>query len=147
MTDAEYAEQKARVERLINWWGEELGIRACWKVDYQFIREHARDEPDCVMETTVRWQYAHATFCVYLPVVEEQDDEDLENAVVHEYMHLLLNEMRALRDKSDPLTSVLWEEERCREEHAATTLARAFIWVRDKARNEGSGTPGQTEAV
>jgi hypothetical protein len=147
MTDAEVERQTGRVQRLIDWWGEELGIRACWKVHYKFIRESCRDEPEAAMETFVRWQYAHATFSVFLPAAEEQDDEELENMVVHEFMHLLLNEMRPLRDKSDPVTSALWEEERCHEEHAATTLARAFIWVRDKARNEGSGTTGETEAV
>jgi hypothetical protein len=152
MNDAEVERQTARVRPLIDWWGEELGIRACWKVDYKFIRECAKDDPDCIAETMVRWQYAHAVFSVYLPVVEEQDDEELENAIVHEYMHLLLNEMRALRDRSDPVTSALWDEERCREEHAATTLARAFIWVRDKARNERvdrrpDGSPGESEAV
>lgn len=150
VTDAEVAEQQARVERLIAWWGEELGIRACWNVDYKFLRECARDEPDCIMETLVRWQYAHAIMTAYLPVVAEQTDDELEHGVVHEYMHLLLNEMRARWDKSDPQMETRWDEERLHEEHACTTLARAFIWVRDAAqkpatRDEHPVLPGAPE--
>lgn len=49
-------------------------------------------------------------------------DEEIEYVVVHELMHVFLNEMR--------------EQGQQHEERVATLLAKAFLWVRDQTREE-----------
>jgi len=125
MTDAEYAEQKARVERYTERWLGPLGLADNWHVQVCWHREKAEQEKGdarpAMMEAEVRWQYADATIHVYLPsVFEVEDDAVLEKIVVHEYQHILLNELRST-GKS------MGAEYLAHEEHAATMLAMAFL--------------------
>jgi hypothetical protein len=157
MTDAEYAEQKARVERYTNGWGHILEMGG-WHVEVCWHREKDDENTDAnlrpaMMKAESRWQYADLTVHVYLPsVIEVDDDAKLEQIVVHEYMHAFLNEMRPMMDQTIPVEEALGKEHLRHEEHTATMLAKAFIWVRDKAGNERAerqpdGSPGKSEAV
>lgn len=145
MTDAEYQDQKARVERYTERWLIPLGLDA-WHVECCWHRDKATEERagrPPMMETEVRWQYADARVCIYLPsVAEVEDDATLERIVVHEYLHILLNELRPLRDADDPRENALAEERLCHEEHAATMLANAFCRVRAQSRTEGHDAEG-----
>lgn len=59
------------------------------------------------------WRYMTAVIKVNLDLLKEIDDKDLEEIVVHELMHVILNEMR--------------EGGTGHEERVATFLARSFI--------------------
>ena len=50
---------------------------------------------------------------------ENENDKDLENAFVHECMHILVREMREDTENIN------------HEERVCETLARAFVWVRE----------------
>jgi len=65
--------------------------------------------------TTVDWKYSIAWIQVNLLAVNITPEEDLEEAVVHELVHILVNEMR--------------EGEMHHEERVVTGLQKAFIWV------------------
>lgn len=132
MTDAEYGEQKARVKALIDKWPEHLGL-GWWKLTYVYEREldgeTERDNKVANWVTTFRcraqWQYSNALITAFLPTIASLSDEDLEQAFVHELCHVLVSEMR--EPKKDHYDH---------EERVATTLAKAFIWVREAAKEE-----------
>ena len=75
-----------------------------------YKKKHAR----CSAATChTNWQYLDATINVNLSVIKTMTAEQIEYVVVHELMHIFLNEMRA--------TGVEHEE------RTATILARSFM--------------------
>lgn len=62
------------------------------------------------------WRYMTFTISVNVPAVRRMDDDELERAIVHELVHVLVNEMR--------------EDGIAHEERVVTMLTKAFFWVR-----------------
>ena len=118
MTDKEYRQQKKRVERLVKKWRELL-----WLNNYRIHNSWARDTKDGAKntgaETEMRWQYLEADFTWYLPNVLELKDDELEDMVVHEFCHILV----------DPLMHEDTEHGRMIYERVTTTLQRAISGV------------------
>ena len=77
------------------------------------------------MVTYADWRYRSVEIDINVPSMSEQSDRDLDTYFVHELMHVFLNEMRANEDRVN------------HEERVATTLADAFIWIRDIAQQGG----------
>jgi hypothetical protein len=120
VNDREYARARRRVERIFHRWRADLGLR-WWSVRLEFERErHPRDSTEtCVLgETTANWKYMNARIVFFLPEIAAMDDADLERSVVHELVHVLVNEMTE-RDEDD-----------AHQERVVTTLTDAFIWTR-----------------
>ena len=95
---------------------------AWWNITitYQSNKEYAKAEgykkkhARCSAATChTNWQYLDATINVNLSVIKTMTAEQIEYVVVHELMHIFLNEMRA--------TGVEHEE------RTATILARSFM--------------------
>lgn len=125
MTDAEYEAQKTRVEALIHKWHEILGLYH-WRFRHEFYRQDF-PAPEAAAQTTVRWDYGFARFDWNLPDFAGMDDDECEHAVVHEYMHVLVNEMR-------PCNQKVWE--RCHEERVVTNLALAARWALEAGQQQ-----------
>lgn len=128
MTDAEYEEQKARVQAIVDRWLEPLGLR-WWHIEFEWQRQHAHPDDDdslskhTTMTCSANWRYRHATITAYLPCIAEiKDERRLEWIVLHEFMHVFLSEARMM-DKDD------WLDH---EERIASDLASAFQWVRER---------------
>lgn len=123
MTDSEYEAQKARIQALIERWVKPLGL-AWWKLNFEWERDRCKDDvtlgdgysTHVAMRCYADWRYMEATIIVFLPSVAERRDDELEPLFVHELMHVFLREMR--------------EKGLDHEERVATTLAKAFVWVR-----------------
>lgn len=139
MDDAKYEAQRERVVTLADRWIRAIGL-GWWRITNSYDRT-GEDFADSTVRsggyrtgTAARcfpeWRYGFATIVWNMPEVAEMDDEQLENTFVHELMHLYLHELRGDED-GDHLDH---------EEHAATSLAKAFIWIRDAAA-EGSMNP------
>ena len=123
MNDAAVEEQKVRVMGFIDLWLVPLGL-GMWNITHKWNRgEHAEsNQADrVVMTCTAWWQYLSAALEYFLPAVAARDDEDLEECIVHELIHMHLSEMRS--------TGLDHEH----EERVATQLSRAFLWVRNAA--------------
>lgn len=123
MTDAEFEAAKARVEALRILWTPLLGL-ADWDIDFAYRRQDSDDLHDgdgqrSFAFTSVDWKYEHGTITAFLPeIIDSQwSDEHLAYVIVHEFMHVLLHEMR-----DDGKTEGIRHEE-----HVATRLAKAFI--------------------
>lgn len=146
MDDAEYEHQKARIQALIERWLKPLGLH--WgrttfiyerdSGEFQRLRdEHCGDnsglDRPAVAFCTADWRYGQASIYFNMLVVAGEDDDVLEEYFVHELMHIFLSEMR--------------EEGRDHEERVATTLAKAFLWLRDHLAEQQSDAPIPTEVT
>ena len=125
MNDAEYAEQKARVEALRDTWVKPVGL-GWWRWDFAWRRErHAGDETENTSTPFTidpLWEYGRVKLTAYLPTVAEWDDEELEEAFCHELGHVFACELRPLE---------ITDEYRQHEERVATMIGKAFVWLRD----------------
>lgn len=124
MNDKEYRKQRKRVKDLVKKWHHKLGM-SWWKVDYVYERDTKKERNtnyDCanidsevVADTTTDFWYGWATITFYLPVVSGRTDDELEEDLLHEYMHVFVKPLQ--------------DENRSKEEELVVTrLARAFIW-------------------
>ncbi len=106
-----------RLRALFKKWTPKLGL-----TDWDIAIELAPPLPavDSVVDTAADchaiWEYERATIRFAEEYVETCDDSMLENHVVHELMHVMLNELR--REHKMP-----------NEERTATRLTRAFLRV------------------
>lgn len=112
MTDKEYKAQKARVWRLVNKWIPKLGLQP-WKVTVNWEREKNLSDPRTIMDCFADWRYLGAVITAYLPTVAEEPDDHLEEIVIHELLHVHVNELR--------------ERKIDHEERVVTTLARVVM--------------------
>ena len=130
MTDAEFAAQQSRLRVLSDRWLKPLGL-GWWKIDVAYAREEYRppdhagtSKDDSVAHCHVDWRYVEACITWNMPKLPELNDDELEMAFCHECAHILLHEMRWTADNSaDSLDH---------EERVASTLAKAFLWLRDE---------------
>ncbi len=101
MTDAEYRVAQRRIRQAAGKWHSALGL-SWWQVNYVYDREgEMRDRtepapPGRYVAGTAKtdWQYKLATLTFNVPLLAEMKDEDLERVVLHEQLHILVNEMR-----------------------------------------------------
>ena len=120
---------------MIERWVHPIGLHL-WDITFLWSRE---TPDDAVMRCEAHWEYLCATITVYLPRVQEYtNDARLEVIFVHELMHIFLKEARW----ADEARELSMEH----EEHVATLLAKAFVWVRDAAqRGEAPALPLETK--
>jgi predicted SprT family Zn-dependent metalloprotease len=97
-----------------------LGLRyGTLKLFFEEFIKDASDYDVCgICETD--WRYQDSSITLALHKLREMDEEQIEMVVIHELMHIFLNEMR--EDGID------------HEERVATNLQKAFVWVRDGAK-------------
>lgn len=123
MTDAEFAAMKERVFALAQKWQKALGL-AWWSIDYVWLREMLPTTPEddkaglCVAaQCDAQWQYLKATITVSLPSLTDKTDEQIERIMVHELMHVLVNET----EEADG-----WLKH---QERVVSTLTAAVFWL------------------
>lgn len=123
MNDEEFEKQKARIQTLTERWVKPLGL-GWWDIGVVYERDifevDGKPAPDAVGKCTANWRYAHACLTFNMPLVRQQTDEQLERIFLHELMHIFLNEARENGDD--------WLDH---EERVASTLTKAFLWLRD----------------
>ena len=59
------------------------------------------------MEIEVSWPYKTYSIQAYMPVLATMDDEQLEESVVHELTHVLVEPLTGSRARSDDATSIM----------------------------------------
>ena len=108
---------KKTVRKHIKWWSRWLGLNY-GRIDIRFV-EFIKDAegPDVVGTCNTDWRYQETVITFALHKMRDFDKECIEKTVVHELMHVFLNEMR--EDGID------------HEERVATNLQKAFFWVRN----------------
>lgn len=141
MNDAEFEAQKARVMAVWERWARPLGMGWQRKLVLSWYRGAIPNHPDAAMTCWTDWQYKDSKISVDLTRVGELDERDLEFAVVHELMHVFLGGLIDAHRRD-----VDRDAFRMIEEHTATQLAQALLWLRasceaDDAERELSAAP------
>jgi Zn-dependent protease with chaperone function len=116
-----------RVKAAVEKWLQPLGLE-WWDVKIVYysnptdiVRIFASDEFLVVpAKTWADWRYGTAEVAVNLPAFDEIDKDKVETVILHELIHVLVNEMR---------TVGLDHEER-----VVTGLTKAFLWVEAAAK-------------
>lgn len=126
LTDKEYAAQKKRVKKYLDKWIASIGL-GWWKIniEWETVRSEEDDRGSCAAEARTTWEYREATIVFYLEVVAGESDEELEYIVLHELMHVFVNEMREWQCAT---AETVYEAVR-HEERVCTDLAKAFLWA------------------
>lgn len=136
MDDQEYARQKQRLLDLADKWIKPLGL-GWWDISFEYARddyvapENASSPDASLAKCAANWRYGHACITWNMPRVREIEDAELERCFVHELMHIFLSETRENGED--------WLDH---EERVASTLTKAFLWLRDSL---AEGQP-QTES-
>lgn len=120
MNDRKYRDQKARVKKLVSKWYDAMGM-GWFHIDFYYERERSEDNPKTLAITQTDWQYRKASITFFMPNVENNDEDYLETAIVHEFVHILISPLCVVNKSEDlPL----------QHEYATECLARAMRWVR-----------------
>jgi predicted SprT family Zn-dependent metalloprotease len=129
MTDAEYEAQCKRIRRLMERWKDPLGLHA-WNIEQTYHRGQIPPKiggqtfEESLACTGVKWQYLYAHIEWDCEQAARCDDAWMETAVIHEYCHVLVAEMR--HEDRDLL----------HEERVCTSVTLAIQWVRRMGQNE-----------
>lgn len=117
MTDKEYKEIVAKVNKYINKWQKPMGLR-WFDIKFIFSRERMPDKDAVAAMTLGDWFYRQGSITFYLPAIMDLTDSELENCVVHELCHILVL----------PLWDLVDENTRTQGEFAVSIMTDAFLW-------------------
>lgn len=120
MTDKEAREQKKRVKKVIDKWFKTMGMN-WWRIDMYWERDYDAADDRTAARTSWSWQYRSAVITWFLPVIQNFNDEELENAVVHEFSHILIG----------AVSQDVLEDKRQLVEYSTENVTRAIIWARE----------------
>lgn len=105
--------QRKIVKDMFMWWRKNTGL-GYWEITLKFV--DVIDNGWTVANCQVEWKYCAAILTFSDDLIKNKNREELEHIVVHEMMHIFLNEMREGKIKH--------------EERVATQLQKAFMWVK-----------------
>jgi hypothetical protein len=115
--------KKKVIRKFLDQWITCLGLR-WWKIDVYWFKtrkEVKRFKKQGSKYAFARcyadWRYGTASIHINLPAFDVLSDAEIEATVVHELVHVLVNEMQA--GGMD------------HEERAVTGLTKAFLWTRE----------------
>jgi len=101
------------IKDYLKWWIHWMGL-GYGQIDVCFAEYLDGGNTDANVHSDWRYQYSKITFSD--SAIRDMKKDKLEELVVHELMHIFLNEMREGKIKH--------------EERVATQLQKAFMWVR-----------------
>jgi len=124
MTDKEFNATKKRIKKYFEKWRYQLGIN-WWKVTLNYSRVPLEDVngikgPLATNETS--WQYGSVSLAFDCVALFPCSNEDVEDTVVHELLHAIVNEMRDFdRGRPDSIKH---------EERVVTNLTDAMLRIK-----------------
>ena len=130
MTDKQFEKERKRVRRLWFKWFKPIGM-GWWQVELSYDRARDEDEPATAGLTTTNWQYRTAAVTFFLPATAAMSEEDLEEVVVHEMVHIMCG----------PIQDMSSDDRREITEHTVTTIARSIMWARKAGEDTAKKAP------
>jgi hypothetical protein len=103
-----------------SWWSQWLGLNygSMNLIFDEFIKDASGPDVAGICDTD--WRYQETVITLAMHKLRTLNKYQIEKVIVHELMHVFLNEMR--------------EEGIDHEERVATNLQKAFLWVRDASK-------------
>ena len=89
MTDKEYEKLKKRLQKIINKWLPVLGLDR-ERIRFKYLRTYDGSDHYTVAKCYPLWQYKTHNVEFLMPAVQDVDDAELEEDVVHELCHILI---------------------------------------------------------
>ena len=123
---------KRRVRAHIARWTPLLGLSE-WDIDVQWKPGGEADSGSdfgTMLQVEAKWEYMSASIDVYCSAVRHADDDALEDFVVHELMHCIVNEMRECATE-------FTDKDVKHEERVVSILTSAVLAVRRDAMERG----------
>ncbi len=122
MNDKEFNALRSRIDKIAKWWIKQSGL-GWWKISLVYDRDttpqgDGTGDYHLAATCSAKWQYLDATLTFNMQAFTETSSKNLEKTIVHELMHIFVNEMR--------------EKGTLHEERVVTSLAKGFIWIRDE---------------
>ena len=116
MKKREFKKLRRRIERTAARWKPLIALP--WRFTLVFLKKpnkltKGHDNWVCYAATAVNWEYLDATIYFNMRQARRLTKEELEETIVHEMTHAIVNEMR--------------EEGLKHEERVVTTIAWAFL--------------------
>lgn len=96
--------ERRRVEAAVKYWGKRLGVTKWWTLKHEFTTEPSTEEPGhaAQADTMADWRLREATMTWYLERTVALTDEELDNLVIHEMLHPILDPITPVdKDKVD----------------------------------------------
>ena len=130
MTDKEFRDLQGAIKVHVERWVARFGL-GTWKLHVRCERDSDEFSPPrhdggvrnyTSARTSTNWQYMEATLSFNMPQLFDQNQEEVEEIVIHELTHVLVAELRETSDD--------WLNH---EERVVTMLTRAFQKTRDAA--------------
>lgn len=126
MNDLQYEGVKATCKLLFEKWRERLKLQF-YEIQYEWFREGNLDRDDARhmktnMDVLVQWEYLRAYVRVDCPLIVDKTVPEIEEIVVHEFCHILVNEMSSQKRSQNKYDH---------EERVVTTLTRLFLSMDD----------------
>ena len=128
MTPEAFQAEHDRIRAYFDKWIPLLYLHR-WDLQITFVDDRCEDDSGTAMLTSAAWEYVHAGISVFCRTTSEQSDLTIEKIVVHELMHIMLDEIH---------TS---EEDNLHDEHVASELAIAFLNVWDSGHPDPVDVP------
>jgi hypothetical protein len=113
--------EKWRAPLGLKWWTVELS----WEYDRSLFT-HDDSDFECIAFVNGHWPYRTATIHINMHLLHERDDDELEQDILHEMVHIPLFEMQP--EQQDFVDH---------RERVVCTLTNAFQWVREAGYEEG----------
>ena len=115
MTDKLREKTIKRIKKAFEKWYNLLRMDR-WKIGISF-EDYDEEVPETAARVESDWRYEKAHITFYVEILSRKSDEEIENDVIHEIMHIAVNETQEWRRHEDA-----WHH----EERVATNLARMF---------------------
>lgn len=122
--DKAFKREQKRINRIMERWRDPLRL-----FEWEIVRLYSRgpfpvdgewgQRPAAAM-ASVDWQYRRATLTFDTEATRDYDDAKLERIVVHELVHVIVNEMRCWKDADDGMAH---------EERVVETLAWILVGI------------------
>lgn len=106
--------QRKLIRDSLSWWRDMLGL-GYFNIDIYFT-DYFQSSGRVAARTVCDWRYQEAEITFSLSEIKDLDKESIDRVIVHELMHIFLDEM-----SSDSIDH---------EERVATQLQKAFMWVK-----------------
>lgn len=121
LNDKEWEKQKKRIAKVFNKWIKQIG-GGWWEITTAYDQAVEGDS-EFAAYVKVEWQYRLATITFNLNIIEQISDEKLDYVMLHEFAHILVNEMREMKDHER------FEDAVAHEERVVHDVANAIIWA------------------
>lgn len=128
MTDKKFNELKKKVEKIATEWRDIMGLHD-HRIRFKFLREYDKNRYT-VAQVYPLWQYKHHTLEFFMPSVAEcESDEELEEDILHELVHILI----APATGNEVPNS---DHQRQMHEYATQCTTYALLWAREAGRRD-----------